>query len=56
MPAAERNEIQNVQEKGGQCPTISSISNMTIEEMTVAEDCLHLSIYTRNVCERTFCN
>lgn len=50
MPAAERSEVQDVQDKGGQCPTISSIANMTLDEMAVAEDCLHLSIYTKNVC------
>lgn len=50
MPAVERSEIQDVRKKGGECPTLSNISNMTLEEMTTAEDCLHLSIYTKNVC------
>lgn len=41
---------QDVQESHGQCPTLASIVNMTRDEMTVAEDCLHLSVYTKNVC------
>lgn len=49
VPAFERSEIQNVTEKKGDCPSMQSIANMTVEEMTVAEDCLHLSIYTKSV-------
>ncbi|XP_037025276.1 glutactin-like [Bradysia coprophila] len=49
VPALGRSETQDVQEKHGQCPTIASVANMTLDEMTLAEDCLHLSIYTRNL-------
>ncbi|KAJ6647575.1 Glutactin, partial [Pseudolycoriella hygida] len=51
VPAEERNGTQNLPENGEPCPSISSVSNMTLEQMTIAEDCLHLSIYTRNLSE-----
>lgn len=47
VPISERSDIQIYENR--QCPNISTVTNMTLEEMTLAEDCLHMSIYTKSV-------